>query len=64
MITTMDDIEATNSRRDRQILRPLAYSLFALSILALGAVMLTQPAEAGTCTGYAALEAPLLPQIV
>lgn len=46
---------------NRKHMRKLAYSMLALSVLALGAAGFTEPAEAGSCTGYAALERPLLP---
>ena len=44
--------------------RIAAWSLLALSMTVLAATLVTNPAEARSCTGLAALEAPLLPATV
>lgn len=45
-------------------MRALSIGILGLAVLIAGASIFTAPAEAGSCTGYAALEAPLLPQTV
>ena len=64
----MTTITAMDLPNDPQVtppnpLRVLTYSVIALTVGVLAVATLTAPADAGSCTGIAALEAPLLPVI-
>lgn len=60
---TKEDFDFEGDDKGRNSLRKIAYSALAVAFLALAANVMTSPAEAGSCTGYAALESPLLPVV-
>jgi hypothetical protein len=61
---TANDLDREDGDKGLNPLRKIAYSTLALAVLAIAATTMTAPAEAGSCTGYAALENPLLPVVV
>lgn len=61
-LTMNGPVEMPDPERDPRV-RPIALTVIGLAVL-IAVAGAFGPVEAGSCTGYAALEAPLLPQTV